>query len=59
MSERPIDRRAKAAVRRSKQLAAETERSAKKTEELSFASRQARTVAQMLRYLRRERRKTG
>jgi hypothetical protein len=55
VSDPPLGRRAQDAVDRSGELGERTRRNTEATEEGRFRSRQARTVAQMLRWLRRER----
>ena len=54
MSDQPLDRRAREALERAGELGERTERNNSHAEELCFASRQARTVAEMVRYLRHE-----
>jgi hypothetical protein len=58
VSDRPLDERAREAHERAQTLRERTERNSEATSEGRFRSRQARTVAQMLRYLRRERGET-
>jgi|tagenome__1003787_1003787.scaffolds.fasta_scaffold20211568_2 hypothetical protein len=57
MSDRPLERRAKAAVERAAEIGTRTRQTAARVTETRFAARQARTVAQMVRWLGGEKRK--